>query len=206
MRGFLTREIQAAVGYSLSGGQSLHLHTLGVGKDAPAVFRGAVARGEWVAHLFDKDADRLKRTARALGVNVVVIDRPGQAAQHVDLCGGPLQRALLLCENAAELPTRPGAGRPLIDVLPDDELPPVDFAARHQNERPDFAADFGLPPELAGEPSGMHYAAAYEADRAARPTTPPRRPVRPPDEMRFGNMGPMARPTYEGTGADEQPE
>ncbi len=101
MRGFLTREIQAAVGHSLAGGTALHLHTLGVGKDAPAVFRLAVSRGEWVGHLFDRDAARLDRTARALGVRVIVIDRPGQAAQHVDLCGGPLARALLLCDNAA---------------------------------------------------------------------------------------------------------
>lgn len=200
MRGFLTREIRAAVGYSLAGGTALHLHTLGVGKDAPAVFRAAVARGEWVAHLFDRDADRLRRMAVVLGVRVVVIDRAGQDAQHIDVCGTPLQRALLLCENFAELPPRPGAGRPLIDVLA-DELD--DFAALCQNERPDFAADFGLPHELAGGTPGANYAAAYEADRAARPNPPPRPPVRPAEEMRFGNMGPMSRPNYKGTGADE---
>lgn len=194
MRGFLTREIQAAVGHSLAGGQALHLHTLGVGKDAPAVFKAAVARGEWVAHLFDKDTDRLRRTAAALGVNVVVIDRPGQAAQHIDICCGPLARAMLLCDNAATLPNKPGDPRPL-ETYPE-------FEAQYQQTRPDWS-EFGLPAHLMDGTPGANYAAAYEADRAARPNPPPRPKARPPEEMRFGNMGTMAKPAFPETGADD---
>lgn len=167
------------------------MHTLGVGKDAPAVFRLAVARGEWVGHLFDRDEDRLRRTAAALGVKVVYVDRRGEAAQHIDLCGWPLQRALLLCENADAIPARPGLPATVAATPP--EL---------VNAQPDFS-EFGIPPELIGERTGGNYAAAYEADRAAQPNQPPRPPVRPAEEMRFGNMGPMGRPTYKGTGADE---
>ena len=197
MRGFLTRDVRAAVGHSLGGSQALHLHTLGVGKAAPGVFRAAVARGEWVAHLFDRDAARLRRTAAALGVRVVVIDRPGEPAQHIDLCGEPLRRALLLCDNADTLPARPGAApAPGAVELPPELAEEPEYRAELQGEwhPPDFEPEppFALPPALAGETSGANYAAAYTADQHARPTRPPR----PAEEMRFGNMGTMSKPNY----------
>jgi hypothetical protein len=54
----------------------------------------AVERGEYIAHLFDQNLERLEKTARRLGINIVVIEKPGTDSQHVDLCGRPLRRAL----------------------------------------------------------------------------------------------------------------
>jgi hypothetical protein len=51
------------------------------------------------AYLMDRDAARLKRTARKLGVRVIKIDRPGETGQHVDLCGKPLERARLVASG-----------------------------------------------------------------------------------------------------------
>ena len=125
MRGFLSRDIRAAIGHALAGHQALHLHTVGVGAGAPGVFKNAVAGGQWIAHLFDQDTDRLVKTAKRLGVRKIVVDRPGEPAQHVDLCGLPLSRALAECDNRADLPTQPG-----------DSLPAPAFVAEHQQERP----------------------------------------------------------------------
>lgn len=122
MRGFLPRDVRAAVGYALAGNQALHLHNVGVGDRSPGVFRQAVGNGQWIAHLFDQDAARLIRTAKELGVRKIVVDRPGEPAQHVDLCGLPLARALAQCDNRGELPTQPGE--------------PVAFEAEYQQERP----------------------------------------------------------------------
>lgn len=54
-------------------------------------------RCEDIAHLFDLDTERLKTTARLLGVRVVYIDREGTDSQHIDLCGNPLKTALEMC-------------------------------------------------------------------------------------------------------------
>jgi hypothetical protein len=32
-------------------------------------------------------------------VKVIVIDRPGTPRQHIDLCGGPLRKAVAECEG-----------------------------------------------------------------------------------------------------------
>ena len=140
MRGFLPKQIREAIGHALGGGFALHLHTLGVGAAAPAVFRLAVARGEWIAHLFGQDADGLQAFALELGVGRVVIDRRGEAAQHVDLCGLPLVRALSLCDNVADLPGRPAVGATPAGVL----------ARRHHDDtpaKPSAEVRFGnLPP------------------------------------------------------------
>ena len=60
------------------------------GWGGPACFR----RAKEFAHLFDQDAERLVATARRLGVRRVVVSRRGQPQQHVDLCGGPLRKAV----------------------------------------------------------------------------------------------------------------
>jgi hypothetical protein len=54
----------------------------------------AVARGESIGHLFDRDEPRLRRTAARLGIKRVKVERIGTDRQHVDLCGGPLRRAV----------------------------------------------------------------------------------------------------------------
>lgn len=98
MVAYRDRELADAIQWSLKGGQALHLHrVIPDPTKAPRVFVEAVARGDWLAHLFDRDADRLVHTARRLGVRVVHIGRQGAPGQHVDLCAGPLDRALAEC-------------------------------------------------------------------------------------------------------------
>ncbi len=94
LREFAERELPAALEHAAAGGQALHLHArIADWARAPAIFKRAVRRGEPIAHLFDRDRDRLVRTAQALGVRVVLVERGGTAKQHVDLCAGPLARA-----------------------------------------------------------------------------------------------------------------
>jgi len=92
---FETNELPDAVAFARDGGQALHLHQF-CGRRAPKCFRDAIARGESIAHLFDVNEVRLERTARLVGVNVVVIEKSGTARSHVDLCGEPLKRAVRL--------------------------------------------------------------------------------------------------------------
>jgi hypothetical protein len=100
VRRFEMRQLREAEALAAAGGQALHLHNVIVDPDrAPRCFVQAVRRGEWIAHLFDRDAERLRATARRLGVRVVSIDREGQDGQHIDLCGSPLRKALALCEQ-----------------------------------------------------------------------------------------------------------
>ena len=96
MRLFQLREIEEAYAHAANGGQALHMGGSAAGyPGAPACFRQAGT----FAHLIDMNADRLQRTARSLGVRVVVAERPGRRGQHVDLCGQPLRRAIEACEN-----------------------------------------------------------------------------------------------------------
>ncbi len=99
MRSFEFGEIDEALAYAANGGQSLHLHRIIVDrKKAPRCFVAAVDRGENIAHLFDLDRERLIKTCRRLGVSVVHVDRDGTDRQHIDLCGGPLKKAVAMCE------------------------------------------------------------------------------------------------------------
>lgn len=103
MRKFAARDVVAAKLHAVDGGQALHLHrAIPDRRRAPAAFVVAVDRGEWIAHLFDRDAARLRATAARLGVRRVVVERPGQPGQHVDLCGMPLRRAIALCDPIGE--------------------------------------------------------------------------------------------------------
>ena len=97
MRLFTQKQVRQAMEFAAEGGQSLHVHRLGVGPTSPAAFREAVARGEHIAHLFDQDAARLVGTARRLGVDRPAVQDRGTRRQHVDLCGLPLHRAELEC-------------------------------------------------------------------------------------------------------------
>jgi hypothetical protein len=101
MRRFGPKEVREAKAHAMAGHQALHLHRhLGDRRTAPRVFVEAFDRGEFFAHLFDQDAARLIATARELGVRVVLIEDRFGPRQHVDLCGGPLRKALALCENS----------------------------------------------------------------------------------------------------------
>lgn len=94
------RLIKATLGYNLS--------------QLPAIFKQAVLhvwgpkgwtepgmpgcflktnRRQW-AHLCDDNRVHLVAIARRLGVRRIKVSRDGQPGQHIDLCGGPLKRAI----------------------------------------------------------------------------------------------------------------
>jgi hypothetical protein len=93
MKYFEQRELKAAFLFAEHGGQALHLCRTAqfVTKDSPNCFK----KGRQFAHLIDHDVDRLMATARRLGVRVVKVERGGKVGQHVDLCGKPLERAIM---------------------------------------------------------------------------------------------------------------
>jgi hypothetical protein len=94
MKYFTTFEVEEALAHAKTGGQALHCHRIIPDRArAPRCFVAAVDKGEDIAHLFDLDTERLKATARRLGVKVVFVDRGGTDSQHIDLCGLPLRRA-----------------------------------------------------------------------------------------------------------------
>lgn len=103
MKAFGTMDLFEAEEHAAAGGQALHLHRIIVDRrKAPRCFVAAVDRGEPIAHLFDRDELRLIATVKKLGVKVVKVERAGTPRQHVDLCGGPLRKAIALVENPAE--------------------------------------------------------------------------------------------------------
>lgn len=84
---FHHREIHEAIAWAAAGHQAMHIHQWpGAG---PQCFHGR----PYIAHLYDQDRARLVQTARELGVRKIVVGREGQAGQHVDLCGKPLEAA-----------------------------------------------------------------------------------------------------------------
>lgn len=99
MRRFEVLELREAMAYADSGGQALHLHKIiGDKHKAPKCFVAAVKRGEFIAHLIDQDKTRLVAIVKKLGVNIIVVEREGTPSQHIDLCGGPLKKAIAMCE------------------------------------------------------------------------------------------------------------
>jgi len=100
MKKFSQMQVDEAIAHAAAGGQALHCHRIIVDYDkAPRCFVRAVQRGEDIAHLFDQNRERLERTARMLGVNIVVVEHAGKPGQHVDLCGGPLRKAKGMCDE-----------------------------------------------------------------------------------------------------------
>lgn len=92
MKIFKALQVREAIAYAAKGGQALHLHQIIVNRDtAPRCFVAAVDRGEYIAHLFDQDKERLVKTARRHGVKVIYIDKEDTPRQHIDLCAGPLR-------------------------------------------------------------------------------------------------------------------
>lgn len=103
MRIYKQNEVEEAKAHALAGGQALHLHRIiGDRSKAPTCFTHAVERGEQIAHLFDQDEERLRRTVKRLGVNRVVVEHAGTPRQHVDLCGKPLQKAIAEAQGSLD--------------------------------------------------------------------------------------------------------
>lgn len=92
---FTTDQIEAAIGYSMAGGMALHLHRIIANEaKAPRCFVEAIRRGEHIAHLFGQDEDDLESFCRGLGVRVIAVERRGSPRMHIDLCSGPLRKAI----------------------------------------------------------------------------------------------------------------
>lgn len=91
--------IKEAEAYAATGGQALHVWDPGPDgwPGAPQVF---LQNRPW-AHLFDNDVERLKATCKKLGVRVLAVGREGRRGQHIDLCAGPLRKAMGMCEVEA---------------------------------------------------------------------------------------------------------
>lgn len=103
MKQFPLREAEEAIEFARLGGQALHIHNIIVDYDkAPACFVREVESGRIIAHLFDQNYERLVKTARSLGVRVILVERKGRQSQHIDLCGKPLQRAIKLCDKDSQ--------------------------------------------------------------------------------------------------------
>jgi len=100
VRVFSYGQIEEALEHAREGGQALHLFDPRPHCKAstPACFRRASEAG----HLFDRDRDRLVRTARQLGVRKILVDRDGRRGQHVDLVGAPLRKAKQLAEETSK--------------------------------------------------------------------------------------------------------
>lgn len=98
MKRFEERQIKEAYEHAKQGGQALHMmggRYAYLRPDTPSCFKG---RRE-IAHLFDQSVGRLTATARKLGVRVIKVERLGTHAQHIDLCGKPLERAIELAKQ-----------------------------------------------------------------------------------------------------------
>lgn len=100
MRQFSEQQLRQAVQHALDGGQALHVFhgTEPWVARSPACFRKAHSLGLPWAHLLDQDTRRLWGMARRLGVRRVALHKKGTSTQHVDLCLGPLRRALAACQ------------------------------------------------------------------------------------------------------------
>lgn len=91
-----------AVAHAAEGGQALHTFQWVETSRAPGCFNRDIRAGKQIAHLIDHDLERLKKTARRLGVRVIAVDmdrRHRGEAQHIDLCGKPLEKAIAMCEK-----------------------------------------------------------------------------------------------------------
>jgi len=100
MKRFESHELEAAIAHAADGGQALHVHRfVGNRHFAPRIFVREIDAGREIAHLFDRDIDRLIATARGLGVRAIKVGRQGTPKQHIDLCAAPLRAALAMAES-----------------------------------------------------------------------------------------------------------
>lgn len=96
MKVFDFREVKEAQEFAQYGGVALHLHSICF-DHSPRCFRDACwKRNEPIAHLFDRDKERLWSTVKAVGVNVIAIQYTDREEQHVDVCGDPLRRLIVM--------------------------------------------------------------------------------------------------------------
>lgn len=100
MKLFQQNQLLEAHKHVEDGGQALHLMTPKFCQswNEPGIPRCFdITRSHGWAHLMDADVKRLLATARHLGIKRIVISNFGKRGQHVDLCGAPLDKAVIEC-------------------------------------------------------------------------------------------------------------
>jgi len=90
---FQPQELAEAKAHAQAGGIAIHLHKI-VFPHSPRCFREAVARGEYIAHVFGQDKAELERLGREMGIRAIYIDKPDSDRMHIDMCGAPLRKLL----------------------------------------------------------------------------------------------------------------
>lgn len=97
MKYFKENQTMKAVKYALAGGQAVHVFSADSKRypNAPRCFKKIRLWG----HLLDQNMNRLIATGKKLGVRVIRVGHAGRKAQHIDLCGKPLERAIEQSEN-----------------------------------------------------------------------------------------------------------
>lgn len=102
----LCTDPRQAIEHAESGGMALHVwkpsrsHGVSIfpGHEIPTVFK---IHDKW-GHLLCRDTDRLIATAKRLGIRMVVISKRGKRGQHVDLCGKPLEKAIVEAKKSEQ--------------------------------------------------------------------------------------------------------
>ena len=98
MKLFQLREVEEAIEFAEAGGIALHIWRGASPGPKPRCFKD----GEQWGHLIDRDIARLCANAHRFGVRRVHVSRKGAKGQHVDLCRGPLRKAISEAEGASE--------------------------------------------------------------------------------------------------------
>lgn len=87
---FRSQDILKTRNHVEAGGIALHVWRGKCHHAKPICFTD----GELWGHLLDMDEERLIATARRLGVQRIHVSNKGKATQHIDLCKGPLGKAM----------------------------------------------------------------------------------------------------------------
>lgn len=87
---FKSKDILKTRNHVRAGGIALHIWRGDWHKPKPGCF----VNGELWEHLFDQNEERLIATARRLGVQRIHVSNKGKLSQHIDLCKGPLGKAI----------------------------------------------------------------------------------------------------------------
>lgn len=87
---FRSHDILKVSNHLQAGGIALHVWRGKCHHATPICFMA----GELWGHLMDLDMERLMATARRLGVQNIHVSKKGKRDQHIDLCKGPLHRAI----------------------------------------------------------------------------------------------------------------
>lgn len=97
MKLFELHQLFDAIKFAADGGQALYRDKARF-RHAARYFREAVARGEFIGHIFDLDRERLVATALKVGASPRVYSEP-KDRQHINLFGNAMDAAVELCDE-----------------------------------------------------------------------------------------------------------